>query len=200
MAGASVTPFAADGRPRGTSYRPIAWDAKSAAEQDGNHNADVELGSSASPADRARRRYAQRITSRLRRRSSCIAANGRPSRYRDARCGGWRVTAGGRTRTWNWAVPPLLRSTPSPSSPTTLPVHLATPLPAHQVAGQIVAAAHAIQREEAQPIGTLAAKPARVIGRQGPSPRASAGGSRDHHHPHVAQAGRAGYSRRSQPI
>jgi flagellar hook-length control protein FliK len=35
----------------------------------------------------------------------------------------------------------------------------AAPLPAQQVAGQIVAAAHAIQREEAQPIGTLAAKP-----------------------------------------
>ena len=76
----------------------------------------------------------------------------------------------------------------------------AAPLPAQQVAGQIVAAAHAIQREEAQPTGTLAAKPAVVIGRQSPSPRASAGGSRDHHHPHVAQAGRAGYSRRSQPV
>ena len=36
----------------------------------------------------------------------------------------------------------------------------AAPLPAQQVAGQIVAAAHAIQREEAQPTGILAAKPA----------------------------------------
>jgi chemotaxis protein MotD len=39
------------------------------------------------------------------------------------------------------------------------PRTLGTPLPTHQVAGQIVAAALAVQREEAQPIGTLAAKP-----------------------------------------
>jgi flagellar hook-length control protein FliK len=40
------------------------------------------------------------------------------------------------------------------------PRTLGTPgLPTHQVAGQIVAAASAVQREEAQPIGTLAAKP-----------------------------------------
>jgi flagellar hook-length control protein FliK len=35
----------------------------------------------------------------------------------------------------------------------------AVPLPSHQVAGQIVATALAVQREEAQPVGTLAAKP-----------------------------------------
>jgi hypothetical protein len=35
----------------------------------------------------------------------------------------------------------------------------AVPLPSHQVAGQIVATALAVPREEAQPIGTLAAKP-----------------------------------------
>ena len=43
-------------------------------------------------------------------------------------------------------------------------------------------------------------KAARVIGGRDPSPRASAGGPRHNYHPHVAQAGRAGYSRRSQPI
>ena len=51
-----------------------------------------------------------------------------------------------------------IRSPYRPTNPRARPAQRL--LPAHQVAGQIVAAAHAIEREGAQPTGTVAAKPA----------------------------------------
>jgi chemotaxis protein MotD len=156
---ASVTPVAVDRRPRGTSYQPIARDAKSAVEQGGNRNAEVELGSSAPPADR---HVADMLNESLR-ASAAAPLPSQPMADRIATVTPAAADGGSQGRSdtdleLGGPTPPAEHSLSVIANDT--PRTLGTPgLPTHQVAGQIVAAALAVQREEAQPIDTVAAKP-----------------------------------------
>ena len=121
-----------------------------------------------------------------------------PDRLAVARPAAEQGSAGDREAESGTPTVPTERSIPV-SANEALRTSAAVPPPTHQLAGQIVAAANAVQIGRRPADRRPRRQGGRVIGRQGPSSRAAAGGHGDHHHPHVAEAGRPGPSRRSQP-